>query len=137
MTFDLATLDTKAACSKGYEVELKHPTTSVPLGMFITIVGKDSQEFRDYTREKTNIRLKRDAMAQKRGKDPEIRTVESIEAENIELLVICTKGWRGIMKDGVELPFSVQNAIALYKDYPWAYDQINDAVGDVSLFLTA
>lgn len=133
--FDLSKLNTKSACDKGVDVELHHPSTNVPLGMFITIIGKDSQEFRDFTREKTNTRLRKDSDAQRRGKNPEIRTVEGIEAENIELLVTCTKGWRGIEKDGVELPFSVQNAIMIYKEYPWIYSQINDAIGDYDNFL--
>lgn len=133
--FDLSNLNTKKACDQGSEIELKHPSTNEPLGMFVTILGKDSQEFRDFTREKTNIRLRKDAMSQKRGKDPEIRTVEGIETENIELLVTCTKGWRGIEKDGVELPFTVQNAIMLYKEYPWAYEQINENIGLIDNFL--
>lgn len=136
MSFDLSTLDTTSACDKGAEIELHHPVSNVPLGMFITLIGKDSKEFRDYTRDKTNTRLRKDAMAQKRGKDPEIRTVEAIEAENIELLVLCTKGWRGFIDDdGNEVPFNVQNAIFMYKNFPDIYDSVNSAVGDLDNFL--
>lgn len=99
------------------------------------MIGKDSKEFRDFTRDKTNTRLRKDAMAQKRGKDPEIRTVEAIEAENIELLVLCTKGWRGIKLDGEELPFTVQNAIKVYKTYSWIYDAVNEGIGSLDNFL--
>ena len=136
MSFDLSTLDTTSACDKGSKIELHHPVSNVPLGMFITLIGKDSKEFRDYTRDKTNTRLRKDAMAQKRGKDPEIRTVEAIEAENIELLVLCTKGWRGFIDDdGNEVPFNVQNAIFMYKNFPDIYDSVNSAVGDLDNFL--
>lgn len=135
MKFDLSMLDTASACDKGSEIELRHPVSNVPMGMYITIVGKDSKEFRDYTHAKINERLRKEAYAQKRGKDVDVRTVESIEAENIELLVACTKGWRGIVKDGVEVPFNVKNAIALYQDYRWIYDQINEAIGDYENFL--
>lgn len=136
MSINLSAFDTIAACNKGNEIELIDPSTNSPSGMFITLIGSDSDEFREYTRTKTNQRLKRDAMAQKRGKETEIRTVESIESENIELLVLCTKGWRGI-KDAndQEYPFTVQNAIALYKKYPKIYDQVNESVGNVELFL--
>ena len=137
MSYDLSTLDTTSACDKGAEIELHHPVSNVPLGMFITLIGKDSKEFRDFTRDKTNTRLRKDAMAQKRGKDPEIRTVEAIEAENIELLVLCTKGWRGIKLDGEELPFTVQNAIKVYKTYPFIYEAVNSAIGDLDNFMKA
>ena len=138
MSFDLSTLDTTSACDKGAEIELRHPVSNVPLGMFITLIGKDSKEFRDFTRDRTNTRLRKDAMAQKRGKDPEIRTVEGIEAENIELLVTCTKGWRGFIDDdGNEIPFNVQNAIFMYKNFPDIYDSVNSAIGDLDNFMKA
>jgi len=135
MSFDLAELDTISACDKGSEIELTHPKLKTPMGWFVTVLGSDSTEFRTHTRIKTNERLRKDAFAQKRGKDPETRTVEKIEEENIELLVLCTKGWRGIILNGEELPFTVQNAIMLYKKYPWIYTQINEAIGDVEQFL--
>lgn len=136
MSISLSKFDTKTACDQGAEIELRDPKTNSATGVFINIVGKDAQEFRDYTRMKTNERLRKEAMAQRRGKDIDARTVESIESENIELLVTCTKGWRGMIDDnGVEVPFSVQNAISLYKDYPSVYEQINEAIGDISNFL--
>ena len=137
MSFKLSKHDTISACDTPAEIEIVDPKTRVPTGEFISIIGKDSKEFREYTREKTNARLRRDAMAQKRGKDPEIRTVEAIEAENIELLVLCTKGWRGIVLDGEELPFTVQNAIKVYKTYPFIYESVNSAIGDLDNFLKA
>src|SRR4030067_1343138 len=100
MSFDLAELDTISACDKGFELELIHPKLKTPMGWFVNILGSDSTEFRSYTRQRTNERLRKDACAQKRGKDPETRTVEKIEEENIELLVLCTKGWRGIILNG-------------------------------------
>src|SRR3990167_8255994 len=137
MSFKLSKHDTISACDTPAEIEIVDPKTRVPTGEFISIIGKDSKEFREYTRDKTNTRLRRDAMAQKRGKDPEIRTVEAIEAENIELLVLCTKGWRGIVLDGEELPFTVQNAIKVYKTYPFIYESVNSAIGDLDNFLKA
>src|SRR3970282_2760296 len=79
MSFKLSKHDTISACDTPAEIEIVDPKTRVPTGEFISIIVKDSKEFREYTREKTNARLRRDAMAQKRGRDPEIRTVEAIE----------------------------------------------------------
>ena len=138
MSFKLSRHDTISACDNPAEIEIVDPKTKVPTGEFISLIGKDSKEFRDYTRDKTNTRLRKDAMAQKRGKDPEIRTVEGIEAENIELLVTCTKGWRGFIDDdGNEIPFNVQNAIFMYKNFPDIYDSVNSAIGDLDNFMKA
>jgi len=137
MSFDLAELDTISACDKGFELELIHPKLKTPMGWFVNILGSDSTEFRNFTRARGNENIRKTDFAKKRGKDPETRTIEKIEAENIELLVLCTKGWRGIISNGEELPFNVQNAIMLYKKYPWIYTQINEAIGDVELFLKA
>ena len=135
MSFDLASLDTTTACDKGTEIELKHPVTNVPLGMFIKIIGKDSKEFKDFTRQKINERLRKDALSQKRGKDPEIRTIEGIEEENIELLTLCTKGWRGVELNGKELPFTPENVKKVYKEYSWIYEAINTSIGELDNFL--
>lgn len=139
MALDLASLNTTNACNKGAEVQLKNPFDNTPLEMYITVLGSDSTEFKAFTRERTNIRLKKDALAQKRGKDAEIRTVEGIESENIDLLVTCMVGWRGIVLDAKvskdDLPFNVPNAIKVLKENSWIYSQINDAVGDIGLFV--
>ena len=135
MLFDLANLNTTSACDKAEEIELKHPVTNVPLGMFLSVIGKDSKEFREHTRRRINERLRRDAMATKRGKDPEVRTIESIEDENIELLVLCTKGWRGMIMNGDDLPFTRENLIKVFKEYTWIYDQANENIGALDNFL--
>jgi hypothetical protein len=135
MAFDLSRFDTTAACDKGAEIELKDPVSNAPTGMFITLLGSDSTAFREYTRNKTNERLRKESIAAKRGKDAEIRTVEAIEQENLELLVSCTKGWRGILVNGAELAFNVPNALQVYRNYPKIYEQVNDAIGDLGNFM--
>jgi len=133
--FDLTSLNTTKACNAGADVEIRHPVTNAPLGIKIRVLGRDSDTFKEYTRDTLNTRLRREAMAQKRGKDADLRTVEVIEQENMDLLVACTTGWSGVVLDGKELPFEESNVRKVYKEYPWIYDQVNEAIGSLENFL--
>jgi hypothetical protein len=133
--FDLASLNTTKACNAGAEVEIRHPVTNVPLGMTVRVLGRDSDTFKEHTRDTLNARLRREAMAAKRGKDADLRTVEIIEQENMDLLVACTVGWSNVAIDGKELPFEEANVRRVYKEYPWIYDQVNEAIGTLENFL--
>jgi hypothetical protein len=132
---DLASLNTTKACNEGADVEIRHPITNVPLDMTIRVLGRDSDTFKEHTREMINTRLRREAMAQKRGKDAELRTVEVIEQENMDLLAVCTIGWEGVVDEGQTLDFNEANVRKIYKKYPWIYDQVNEAIGTLELFL--
>lgn len=133
--FDLASLNTTKACNEGAEVEIRHPVTNVPLGMTIRVLGRDSDTFKQHTRDLLNARLRREAMAQKRGKDLDVRTVEGIEQENMDLLVICTMGWKGVSYGGSDLAFEEANVRKIYKEFPWIFDQVNEAIGTLENFL--
>jgi len=132
---DLASLDLAAAAEKGFELELLHPATKERLGIFISVLGKDSATFRDHVRRTANDRLRKQAVSQRRGAEVEVPTIEKIEADAIELLVVCTTGWRGLTYKGAELPFTAANAKMLFTELPWIREQVDQAVGDVENFL--
>lgn len=132
---DLTSLNTTKACNDGADVEIRHPVTNVPLGVTIRVLGRDSDTFKEHTRDLLNTRLRREAMAAKRGKDADLRTVEVIETENMDLLVTCTLGWKNVSYGGQELPFEEANVRKIYKEFPWIYDQVNEAIGTLELFL--
>ena len=46
---DLASLDTAALCEQGAELELTHPATGAPLGVYLTLAGVDSKTWRKAT----------------------------------------------------------------------------------------
>ena len=132
---DLASLDLTAAAEKGFDLELLHPVTKEPLGTFISIVGKDSATFRNHVRKTGNERLRKQAANQRRGAEVEVPTIEKIEADAVELLAVCTTGWRNLNFRGVELPFSTVNAKVIYTELPWIREQVDQAIGDVENFM--
>lgn len=159
---DLADLDTAKASDKGAEIELLHPTKQTPLGIFVTVLGKDSEVFKSQVKSDINAAVRKEAFAKRRGKNIDPMTAEEAEEKAIELLVLCTLGWRSetyerdsndaIVKDGdgkrkvlanepsitlggEKLSFSVINAKRVYTDFVWFRRQVDDAIGDLENFI--
>lgn len=148
--FDLSALDTGAGSDKGAEIELKHPVTKKPLGIFISILGKHSQTFRDVVKDRQNEALRKRALAERQGGDVEPVSAEEMEAAATDLLVVCSTGWRTVTKDakgevisetptitfeGKALEFNVPNARLIYSRLIWLRTQVDEAVGNLELFI--
>lgn len=138
-SFDLDSLDTTAASSKGATLFLVHPTTREPLmtpatddaparPVSITLMGLESEKAEAFQREVQRKRLKRGA-----SKKP--ITPEQLEAEAINLLAEVTLAWDGIGKGGEDLECTPANVKMIYKDRKWVRDQVDEFVGDLSNFL--
>ena len=126
MTFDLATLDTAKVAEEGAELRVAHPTTGEDLGITITLIGTDSKTFRDISKIRATMALKK--------KTREI-DLDQNEQDSIELLARCTKGWSGITENGKDIPFSYENAVKIYTKYLWLREQIDRFMADRSNFL--
>lgn len=138
-TLDLASISAKAACNKGFDLELRHPVTDEPLGVFISVVGRESDAFQNHVRKRANAKLRDQFAAQQRGRKDDAPTVESIESEAIDLLVACTTGWRTgdspvIEWAGEKLEYSEANARRLYSE-TWIRSQVDEAIGDLGNFM--
>jgi len=138
--FDLSKLNTVAACNKGVEYELRAPGTEERTGIFFNILGRDSDAFQEHVRNSIDTRLRREAMAKKRGLSDDIHSVATGEKEGIGLLVACTIGWRSgdepfLFLGSEKLAFNAANANKIYTEYPWIRRQIDATIGDIELFL--
>lgn len=134
---DLGTLNATTAGNKGYELELLHPVSKKPLGIFITVLGKDSTAFREHTRDRVNERLRKNFEAQRKGKDQPVPTVEQGEKETAELLAAVTVSWRNVTLDGEALDCTPANAKRLYlaPGLSWIREQVDEAVADLGNFM--
>lgn len=122
---DLASLDTAALCEQGAELELTHPATGAPLGVYLTLAGVDSKTWRKATA----------ALAEKRlGKRGKV-SAEEVQTGGVEILARCTLGWRGVVVDGQEMPCTVNNARTLYGRFPWIFDQADRFASDRGSYL--
>lgn len=147
MAFDLGQLDTTTACETTHELELKHPVTNEPLGMFIEHRGSDSAEVMAITRRQTNELLRRSFTAQRKGKDDEPETIESLTDRGTRVLVAATVAWfqrdsKGKRVEGFEfgegrMAFTPEAAADLYSrpGFTWLRRQLDEAVGDLGNFI--
>lgn len=134
--FDLAELDTIAACNKPFEVEIKS-VSGKPTGFFISVLGKDSDAYRSIIRNMADESLKR----QGTGKNADT-TIDKLEQKNIDALVAATTGWRfgeskTVPLDGEELDFSQANARKVYSRLLPVREQVTEAMNNLENFMPA
>jgi hypothetical protein len=132
---DLAALDTVSACNKPQEFELVHPVSRLGLGVFFTVVGKDSDVYRNRIRALADENLRRANAGL-----PGDTSLSKLEAKNIDTLVACITGWRseadGVVRlNGDELKFTTDNVRKVLTDLPPAREQVQEAVNDLGKFL--
>lgn len=148
---DLAKLDTVASANEGFEVQLFNPGTMENLGIYITVLGRDSDEFRRLQAEQSKRRMGKLA----KGGSFRMSSInaEEMERDTLELLAACTKSWRQerpaaegesldekhyvdtltVAKE--ELVCTRENALMLYTKYPWIKEQVDAGVTDRANFI--
>jgi len=133
----LSMFDTVAACNKGARVELLTPSGDGS-GVFISILGKDSDVFKQYEKEQRDYMNRKIMLARKRGQDLKLDSAEMSEEKEIDLLTRITTGWEnmpGIEADTL-LDFSADNVKMVYIKYPSIRRQMDDSSGDMQNFTT-
>lgn len=129
---DLSSIDTVKGANEGFDVQIYHPGTNEDLGISITVLGKDSDEFQKISRQHSKKRM---AKITKGGFRGATIPLEEIEQDALELLAAVTKAWKNVVVDGNDLPFTKENAVAIYERFPWIKEQVDVAIGDRSNFI--
>ena len=132
---DLAAIDTVKGSNEGFDVRIFHPGTNEDLDLIINVLGKDSDAFQKVSRAQNKKRM---AKMQKGGfRNTAPIPIEEIEQDGIDLLAACTTGWAGVIIEGEEIQFSIDNAVMVYERFPWIKEQIDTAIGDRANFIRA
>lgn len=96
------------------------------------LVGMDSKEYKDKQKEQTNKTLR---MAQVGRGNIKI-TAEEGEANKVELLAACIKGWENISLDDAEdLPYTKANALRVLREIDCVREQVEVFVYDRANFM--
>lgn len=133
--YDLkAGMDTVAACNAGATIDILD-VSQRKTGMKITILGKDSDVFRETQRDNIDAHNARVALARQKGKPTPFQSQDEQEQEGIDLLVACTVGWEGVAIGEEVLVFNVPNARRLYKEFPEVRRQVDSAIMDLEIFM--
>lgn len=146
---DLSQFDTVADANKGTAVRLFSPRDQSDLGIIINVQGRDSNAFRDKQGEQNRRRIAKLQRAGNFKLSPPSQ--KEIDADTAELLAAVTTGWaseepdgdpadgavrtRQVIKiGGEELEFNFENAVKVYRKFPWIREQVDAAVMDRGLF---
>lgn len=125
----MARFATAQDADRGAEMEVVDDTGH-RFGMFLTLVGADSERYREKQREQQKrrfARINRGAL---------MPGPEELEAQSLELTVAATTGWRGTGPTGEPLPaFSPEAALKVYTDYRSIREQADHFINDRSNFL--
>lgn len=132
----LELFDTVSACNKGFEVELLLPS-GAGSGIYITVLGRDSDEFKKYDHEQRDLMNRKLMQSRKRGQDIKLDSAEMSEEKAIDLLTRLTTGWRNMPDlDGEGLlDFNKENVAMVYTKFPSIRTQVDEASGDMQNFM--
>ena len=152
-TFDVFDIDPITACQEGADLELKHPATNEPLGVFLVIKGQESDEFKDLVRKKTKLNARKGKGFRDRSdEDQAMEIVEDLLAKKnaIEAATACTVGWwrfkdaeertgriETMFFEKAEMPFDTAAAKRVFNARPWIAEQANSGIGDLGNFMRA
>lgn len=128
-TFDL---DSFEDISAGDYV-VKHPETNQPTPIVVTLAGPEHPQ-RKKIAFAHQRRLRK--VLQQTGK-LQLADPEEEEADEVDMLVSCTLGWKGISVGGKPLAHSAENARMIYSDPKrrWLRDQLKAALNEREHFI--
>lgn len=131
MSLDLFNFSSDKA-NEPVDVVFVHPVTKEKTDLVISIVGLDS------TAAQACLDKQQAKRFNELSKDGELKDVPFNPTENrgqlIELLVACTIGWRNLIWNGEELPFTAENAAMVYDKVPSIRELLNRETGNRKLF---
>lgn len=96
---DITAFDAIKESDRGYEFELKHTDGISGTGIYLTVLGKHSDEVNKWTNALINKSIKENQMAQRKGKSVEPKSLEEMREQNLEGTIIRVIGWRNVKQD--------------------------------------
>src|SRR5436309_2772754 len=98
---DFATQDTKKLAATGIDLDLLDIVSRKPTGAYVTIIGRDSDEYKQWTYERTNARAAAEEKARRRRRGvPTAPRAEDLYESFVEEAVFCLRGWGEKDEDG-------------------------------------
>lgn len=138
---DLETLDVTKFASAGVEIAIKHPVTGKPIGLYIGIMGKDSETYKEIVRERSNEAVKKAVAAEASGEQMQPPSYDEQQERELDLLAALTISWRQengkstVKFAGEELIFTANNVKMIYRRFDFIRNQVDKSIADVSLFI--
>lgn len=139
MDFQLDAIDTVTLAEDGVYIPLKRLDGEPLLNakgepVQLRLHGSDSEAYRKASRALARKRMER-AQARKKLETVTDADLEAAAAEDLDMIVACTSGWKGILDSNQKpIPFSPEGARELYTRFPVAREQADTAIMDRARF---
>ena len=130
---DLSVTNPSKAAEEGYEFNIVLPD-GTETEATIKVRGNASPKVREYGRRTFREMQVREQAALRRGKPVEQPTLEELEEKAAESASIRVISWDKLGEDGKLIPFTEENAKALFKKYPFIRDQVIEESDNVHNF---
>jgi hypothetical protein len=95
---DILSFDAVKDASNAAPVEMKL-ATGEPSGVTFHVLGKHAEPVQALIRKMIRKQQTEDAIAKRKGRNPEIKTIEELEEQSIELAVVRVTGWEGVKQE--------------------------------------
>jgi hypothetical protein len=129
-TISIDDLDLAAASEEGHEFEVTSPKTGKGLGVFITVLGDQSEKVTAFIRKRQNAKRREFAIAARKGRpSDDFDTVEDDESFVVEACIVRVVGWRGLND-----PFTEENARRLLTKNAAIRKQVLEESGNLANF---
>lgn len=119
-------------------INLRHPDPRKPdplnadgTPMTVTIHGPYSARYKSVVRERQKKWLSQNDRSDRQA----ALTPEDIEESTRATITACIEDWSITLEGPDKLPFSTDAVAAVFDEFPWVYDQVASAMGDISNFL--
>lgn len=122
---DLSKLNITDSANSGATVTLRDPVTLEDLDTTITVVGRDSDIFRNHVKKIVD-----------KNRSKKRLSMDEAERQNIELLAVCTIAWTNVQEGDTVYECSFENAKYIYKKYPWIREQLDEFQEERANFLS-
>lgn len=142
---DLLQLDVRSQAAKPTRIDLVHPVTKKPLGIYWKTIGRDADEFQRWVFQRADERTEEHAALKRRNRHAPVDqfSAQSLLDDQIEELVFMSRGYGDHDQDDVlhegeaPMPYSKENAEYFLRKYPWMLEQVAAGVGNRALFMPA
>lgn len=130
----LKDLDTVKAANEGAKLLFTHPITGEKLDCWMMVAGRDSDVYQKGLRSISNRRI------QQVNRNPAsistTVTAEKQKEEEYELVSKAVLDWGGFLdEDDNEMPFSQENVLAVLREFPWVFEQVDAFIANRANFL--
>lgn len=127
MSFDLG--EYKRKTMDIADIEITHPVTGEALGVTISVMSPDSDDYRKIALQQQNENIK--YVRKNRGKT----TAEKMAEDSMNLLVAITVGWNGLLENGQPIPFTPDNVRKVYTEFPFIKETVDEFTADRRNFI--